>query len=123
MLEQGEKETRRTLLEAQRERLQAELRALDTQGKGPAGAATPQYGKRAGDHIAEALDHRRNTIAGQNLRRQIEEIERALEKISEGTYGLCDRCGNTIGEERLAALPWANLCITCKRIEERPRRW
>jgi hypothetical protein len=38
---------------------------------------------------------------------------RALEKIDDGTYGLCDRCGRSIPEERLEARPWSTLCVSC----------
>jgi RNA polymerase-binding protein DksA len=47
------------------------------------------------------------------------EIDAALTRIDEGVYGMCDRCGGRIGEERLEALPWATKCIECKRVEER----
>jgi DnaK suppressor protein len=46
-------------------------------------------------------------------------IESALERIDEGTYGRCLRCGKAIAEERLEALPYAELCIDCKRLSER----
>jgi RNA polymerase-binding transcription factor DksA len=48
------------------------------------------------------------------LRVQMADIEHALHKIKEGTYGLCDICGQPIAPERLEALPWANLCYRCK---------
>ena len=38
-------------------------------------------------------------------------VERALEKLGEGTYGVCDVCGSEIGTERLEAIPWAVRCI------------
>lgn len=46
-------------------------------------------------------------------RRTLEEVESALERIKKGTYGLCGLCGESISEARLAALPWARLCIEC----------
>jgi DnaK suppressor protein len=49
---------------------------------------------------------------------RLEEIDRALEKISEGTYGVCDRDGKTISPERLVAIPEAILCIECQALEE-----
>ncbi|HHY34059.1 MAG TPA: hypothetical protein GX510_00255 [Firmicutes bacterium] len=49
-------------------------------------------------------------------------IDRALRRIDEGTYGVCDRCGREIPEERLRAVPTANLCIECqKKVEVVPR--
>jgi RNA polymerase-binding protein DksA len=46
-------------------------------------------------------------------------IDEALEKIEDGTFGLCTRCGDPIAEERLEAMPYATKCIDCKRLEER----
>jgi RNA polymerase-binding transcription factor DksA len=43
-------------------------------------------------------------------------VERARAKVADGTYGICERCGNRIGDERLDAMPWALLCIDCKRL-------
>jgi DnaK suppressor protein len=56
-----------------------------------------------------------------NVRDLMERIDKALAKIAEGTYGLCDRCGNPIEKARLKALPYANLCIKDKQAEERVR--
>ena len=46
-------------------------------------------------------------------------IEDALRRIDDGTFGTCGRCGRPIAEERLEAIPYANRCIDCKRLEER----
>jgi DnaK suppressor protein len=56
-----------------------------------------------------------------NLRDLMERIDKALAKIDDGTYGLCDRCGKPIEKLRLKALPYANLCIKDKQAEERVR--
>lgn len=45
-------------------------------------------------------------------------IDTALEKIEEGTFGACELCGKKINRERLKALPYAKLCIDCQRDEE-----
>jgi DnaK suppressor protein len=47
------------------------------------------------------------------------EIDSALARIEEGTYGVCSACGGPIGEERLEAVPYATLCIEDKRAVER----
>jgi RNA polymerase-binding protein DksA len=44
---------------------------------------------------------------------EIREIERALRRVADGSYGSCTECGDAIGEERLKALPFAGLCIEC----------
>ncbi len=49
----------------------------------------------------------------------IREIERALQKLDEGTYGVCEGCHNSISARRLRVRPFASLCITCKEIQER----
>ena len=56
-----------------------------------------------------------------NIRDLIQRIDKALAKIDEGTYGLCDRCGRPIEKPRLKALPYANLCLSDKQAEERGR--
>ncbi len=49
---------------------------------------------------------------------QIREIEEALERIKEGTYGFCEGCRKKIPRERLRAIPYARLCVDCKKKEE-----
>ena len=47
------------------------------------------------------------------------QIDRALARIADGTYGICESCGNPIGKMRAMAFPRATLCMTCKQREER----
>ncbi len=47
------------------------------------------------------------------------QIDRALQAIDEGSYGVCESCGEPIGKMRLMAFPRATLCMTCKQREER----
>jgi len=56
-----------------------------------------------------------------NLRDLMDRIDKALAKMDDGSYGLCDRCGKPIEKLRLKALPYANLCIKDKQAEERVR--
>jgi RNA polymerase-binding transcription factor len=51
------------------------------------------------------------------LRGQLREVERAIRKTDDGTYGLCERCGQPISPERLEALPYSTLCVSCKQKE------
>jgi RNA polymerase-binding protein DksA len=48
-----------------------------------------------------------------SLRETLLDIDAALEKFDNGTYGVCESCGGPIGEARLAAMPAARLCISC----------
>ena len=50
------------------------------------------------------------------LRSNLHDVDRALAKMDAGTYGTCERCGKPIGAERLEAIPWALLCIDCKKL-------
>lgn len=50
----------------------------------------------------------------EGLRQRLEDLDEALERIDEGTYGVCERCGNEINPERLDAVPAASLCMPCK---------
>lgn len=50
------------------------------------------------------------------LENQITEVERALQRINDGAYGVCTNCGKAINPERLRALPYAEFCIDCQRI-------
>jgi DnaK suppressor protein len=57
------------------------------------------------DEVLNALDHEARTIVVQ--------IDKALRSIRENTYGTCYRCGDTIAEKRLQAVPYVTLCIDC----------
>ncbi len=48
----------------------------------------------------------------------VREIQRALEKLREGNYGVCEDCGEAISKRRLKARPFATLCIRCKECLE-----
>jgi DnaK suppressor protein len=56
-----------------------------------------------------------------NVSDLLQKVDRALERMRNGSYGYCLNCGKPIAKERLKALPYAELCITCKRKEERRR--
>jgi DnaK suppressor protein len=73
-----------------------------------------QFGKRAGDHTSDAVMQMERTVAAEQLHSASVEIERALAKLAEGSYGRCDSCGDEIAPERLEALPAATLCVACK---------
>jgi RNA polymerase-binding protein DksA len=62
------------------------------------------------DHELTVLARERETLA---------QIERALAHIDDGSYGVCDSCGNPVGKNRLMAVPHATLCMSCKQREER----
>ena len=55
-------------------------------------------------------------------RKLIGKIKDALDRIEDGTFGICDECGEDIGEERLRARPVTTLCIDCKKKQEKDER-
>jgi RNA polymerase-binding protein DksA len=71
------------------------------------------------DHASEMVDRELDESLEENAEVLVRDIDHALEKIDDGTYGQCERCGNEIPEERLEAVPYATLCVTCKQLEER----
>jgi RNA polymerase-binding transcription factor len=72
-----------------------------------------------GEPETATYERERDLSLLENARDLLDKVDRALEKISEGTYGTCESCGKSIEAARLRALPYASLCISCKREEER----
>lgn len=71
------------------------------------------------DHASEMVDREVDESLEENAEELVRDIDRALAKIDEGTYGTCERCGQPIPEERLDAVPYATLCLSCRQLEER----
>ncbi len=65
------------------------------------------------DQAVQEIDRNRLLRLKDRERKLIRKIEKALERIDEGTYGGCEACGATIGDERLKARPMTTLCIDC----------
>lgn len=95
-----------------RKTLSAELEQLTAPP--PPGSAIG-FGKRVGEGTSEAVERLTTTAAARSLTASIAGIDRALEKIAEGSYGGCDRCGEVIAASRLEALPASSLCVACAR--------
>ncbi|MBI4127893.1 MAG: TraR/DksA C4-type zinc finger protein [Parcubacteria group bacterium] len=75
----------------------------------------PQYGDTEDDNIAEVSDFA-NTLDAQNrLEKSLEEVDQALGRIAQGTYGICEQCKKPIEVERLKAFPAARMCLTCEK--------
>jgi DnaK suppressor protein len=79
------------------------------------------FGKRIGDGTSEAVSRLTDIGVGESLERGLERTERALSKLDEGTYGICDVCGRPITPGRLKALPDGVLCLDCSASERRVR--
>jgi RNA polymerase-binding protein DksA len=74
------------------------------------------------NHLAETatatLDREIDYTLEENSEHVLSEIDAALKRIADGTYGKCTNCGKEIPEERLEARPYATLCIDCQRLRE-----
>ncbi|MGZ8593868.1 MAG: TraR/DksA family transcriptional regulator [Actinomycetota bacterium] len=103
--------TVRRALEVQREELRAQLGELTAAPRDPMAAVS--FGKRVGEGTAQAVERITQVDAARHLDAKLRDVERALAKLDEGTYGRCDGCGEQIGEERLEARPWAVRCLRC----------
>jgi DnaK suppressor protein len=104
-----EAEVERALRERQRE-LQGRI---DVLAKPPERGAQLGFGKRIGDGTTEAISRLTDVGVGGSLEVSVERVNRALEKLEEGTYGICDSCGKPIAPARLKAVPESVLCIEC----------
>lgn len=71
------------------------------------------------DTATETYDREVDYSLEENSEHVLADIDAALKRIDDGTYGLCAGCGHLIAEERLEARPWATLCIGCQRERER----
>jgi RNA polymerase-binding protein DksA len=71
------------------------------------------------DHASDMFDREVDESLEENAEQLVQDIDAALARIDQGTYGVCARCGNPIPVERLDAVPYATLCVDCKRREER----
>ena len=82
-----------------------------------------QSGDGAGDDQADAgsktLEREQEMSLANNAREMLDQDQRALDRIADGTYGICESCGNPIGKLRLEAAPRATLCVPCKTKQER----
>lgn len=80
---------------------------------------TDSAGDDQADTGTKTFEREQEITLANNLLERITQVERALERLGEGHYGYCERCGNAIPVERLAAFPSATLCVSCKQLEER----
>lgn len=74
------------------------------------------------DLASEERDREINFILSDRGRAKIKSIEDALQRLNEGSYGICESCGIEIAEERLEALPFTRLCRDCQQDQEREAR-
>jgi DnaK suppressor protein len=114
----------REALEKERAELQAQLAEIENSTFSQ--AQSDLTGEMAfDDEYADAgtatFERERDLSLENNVRDLLQKIEKALTRMDEGTYGICELCGKPIEKARLKALPYANLCIADAQAASRPR--
>jgi len=84
--------------------------------------ANKDEGMDAYDLASEERDREINFILSDRERAKSQQIDDALARMAEGSYGICDSCGLEIAEERLRALPFTRMCRDCQQDQEREAR-
>ena len=106
-------------LHEDRERVTQALRAQEAELVGLMRDAGDGAGHDQADMGATSFERDHELTVLNNEREKLAQIDRALARIEDGTYGICESCGNPIGKMRAMAFPRATLCLTCKQREER----
>jgi DnaK suppressor protein len=96
------------LLAEREAELEAQLAELT---KPPGELGTISFGKRVGEGTSMAVDRLAAVSAQEHLLAMLDEVHRAQQRLADGTYGICEVCGEPIPEGRLEARPWATRCI------------
>lgn len=109
-------------LKKEKERLTRELDQLDsTQRTSDDRREGSPFGKRE-EEATEVFELEKRLAVEHQIEDTLALIDRALEKFEAGTYGICDNCSQPIEPGRLEALPYANLCLTCKANQAKDQR-
>lgn len=112
---------RQKLLE-EREGYQHQITMIDETGLGTSQGDVLQedatYDNHPADLGTETFERGKDLGLWSNAHRRLREIDFALERMAEGTYGICTECGGPIAEERLEAFPSATTCINCQQQRE-----
>ena len=96
------------LLAERETELEAQLTELT---RPPGELGTISFGKRVGEGTSMAVDRLAAVSTQEHLLAMLDEVRRARRRVTEGTYGACEVCGEPIPAGRLEARPWANRCI------------
>ena len=99
----------RAVLTAERDRLRAEV------ATGIVAPDAMTYGSQAAA-ASQVFEQQRDLALRDRNEQHLAQVEAALRRLDDGTFGACIRCGRPIAPERLEAIPWAAHCIDCQRI-------
>lgn len=91
-----------------------ELSNKDNHEADNTGAKFPEYGYKPDENAQEISDYTTNLATEKILEKTLEDINSALSRIENGTYGICKYCKQPINVKRLIARPVASACMACK---------
>ncbi len=103
----------RVVLEKERRRLATAVARHPVLVREPAG-----YGNHVADDATDVFDQAASNSLFRKLKQDLDEMEAALARFENGTYGRCQKCGERIEWARLEALPQARFCLRCQRRQE-----
>lgn len=95
--------------------LETQLSELIQKGKRRSKMIFTDFGSQEDDNAAEVRVMGDKVSLEGDLEKTLAEVAKALEKVEEGDYGICEECGKKINHKRLAVFPAAVLCIDCKK--------
>lgn len=107
---------KKQLLERKREVLRdlEDVSKKDSHETDNRGAKFPEYGDKPDENAQEISEYTTTVATEKILEKSLEDIDKSLKRIENGTYGVCKYCGGPIGKKRLLARPTASSCIACK---------
>jgi DnaK suppressor protein len=109
----------RAEIESDIAQLRSEITAAEAELVGLMRDAGDGAGDDQADAGAKTFEREQEISLANNAREMLEQNLHALERLDDGSYGVCESCGNPIGKLRLQAAPRATLCVTCKTKQER----
>lgn len=108
---------KQTLL-AEKERLTKELETFTKKNphvRGDYDTTYPEYGDEEDDNAREVAEYTTNKPLEMTLEKTLRDVNKALERIENGTYGICKYCDKPIDEKRLLARATSSACVSCKK--------
>lgn len=112
----------RKLLQDERKELERQLAELDETTFGSSQSESSgemSFDEEYADAGTDTFEREKDLSLSNNIKDLMDKVDRALERIEQGTYGLCERCDKPIEKARIKALPYATLCIEHAQAEGR----
>lgn len=112
------------LLKQSKKELENQMKTLSLQGADPLKESVGElssYDNHPADMATETFEREKDLGLKGNAKIMLMKVNHALDQIKNGNYGICEKCGKPIDEERLEVLPYTTFCVDCKKSEEKPR--